>query len=228
MRAQRFEIGIGHARPVQASAEERRRLTPFGIAADQRRRVGQQIARVGRAAMDRVLPEAMTSLGLQGRDPGELGVGLVVARQHGERDAVRAAGLGDALDTVGPVADAAEQADNDEPRAGDDRVDVDVDRHVVGELQEVGETEARKVVAEARARGGEARELGIGGRQHDDVARRLAEVDGFRSVGDDARLGRQKMHQPAIAASTASRSRPVWPMITSCVARASPGRQSRS
>ena len=38
-----------------------------------------------------------------------------------------------------------------------------------------------------------ARRLGVGGRQSDDVVRGLTEVGGFTAVGDDTRLGFEKM-----------------------------------
>ena len=48
--------------------------------------------------------------------------------------------------------------------------------------------------AAARLRRGEQRDLGVGARQHDDVARGLGEIDRRRPVGDDAGLGGEEMH----------------------------------
>ena len=77
---------------------------------------------------------------------------------------------------------------------GHDGIDIQVDRHVMFELQEIPEAEARHPVAGPFPGRRQRRKLGIGGRQHDDVAGRLAEIDGFRPVGDDSRRCREKMH----------------------------------
>ena len=74
------------------------------------------------------------------------------------------------------------------------RLAVEIDRRVVRELHEVGETHGGKRFAEGVARRRQRGELGVGGRQDDDVARGLSEVDRCAAVGDDARLGLEKMH----------------------------------
>ena len=96
----------------------------------------------------------------------------------------------------------------------------------------------------ARAADSEASSVS-GGREHDDVARGLTEVDRFAAVGDDTRLGLEKVHfgksiprlaserpacraQPVSIRPTAPSSRPLRPMTTSRVRRSSPSRQSRS
>ena len=46
----------------------------------------------------------------------------------------------------------------------------------------------------ARLGGGEQRDLGIGARQHDDVAWRLRQVHRRRAVGDGAGFGGEEVH----------------------------------
>ena len=64
----------------------------------------------------------------------------------------------------------------------------------MAELHQVREAERRRARAEPAVRLGEAGELGIGGGQQDDVARRLAEVHGLRAVLDGAGLGCEQVH----------------------------------
>ena len=62
------------------------------------------------------------------------------------------------------------------------------------ELHDVGETHGGKRLAERPARRRQRGEFRVGGRQDDDVARGLTEVDGLAAVGDDTRLGLEKVH----------------------------------
>jgi hypothetical protein len=64
----------------------------------------------------------------------------------------------------------------------------------VAELHEVGEAQARQVVAERPGGSRKVRKLRVGGREDQDVGRLLAEVDRLRTVGDHAGLGLQEMH----------------------------------
>ena len=60
----------------------------------------------------------------------------------------------------------------------DDLVEIFVDGEVVAEEQQVGEAQAGRVGRQCGARLGEAGQLGVGGGDDDDVAGRLAEIDG--------------------------------------------------
>ncbi len=216
---------------MQPGADQRFGFQPLGVGvADQAGGETQEMPRVLRPAVDEVLPQAMAGLGCQRREFGKFGVGLVVARQERDLGAGVAAGARDLVDAVRPVAAPAQKPHHDKLGLGDDRLDVEIDRHVVAELHQVGETERRETGAQAGARVSQHGELGIGGRQHDDVAGRLAEIDRLGPVGDGAGLGGEKMHQGSWASTRAmaSRSRPVSPMTTSSVRRISPGRQGRS
>ena len=172
-----------------------------------------------------------------GRDQahaGQFGVGLVVARQERQLHAAGAARGHRPLDPIGPIARPAQQPQHHQLGVGDHRFDIPVDRKIVRQIHQIGEPDGGKTGLDpggrqARARAGEAREFGIGGGQHDDVARALAQIHGLRPVGDASRLCCQEMHQSApIAVAMATRSRPDWPITTSRPSRASPSRQSRS
>ena len=116
----------------------------------------------------------MARPGGQGAPALEFRIGLVVARKHGEGNAARAAGAHHLLQAIGPVAAPAEQANDDEAGPADHLLDVQVDRHRMAQLKEVGEAQARCALPPSGLGGGEAGELGIGRREDHDVARRLA------------------------------------------------------
>ncbi len=145
--------------------------------------------------MDAVLPETVTGLRRQGGPAGELRVRLVVARECRERDALGPAGRCHLFQPVGPVAAAAEQAQDHEPRVRDHLLDMMVDRERMTELEQVGKAQARPAFGPERLGRGETGELGIGRRQDHDVARALAEIDRLARVQGGRRAGIQKMHQ---------------------------------
>ena len=65
---------------------------------------------------------------------------------------------------------------------------------MVAQLQKIRKAQARGIRARTCLCGGKRGEFGIRRRQKDDIARRLAEVDRFRSVGNDSRRRREQMH----------------------------------
>ena len=88
---------------------------------------------------------------------------------------------------------------------GDHLLGVEVDGHVVAEVEQAGEAKAWEIFApDARPRPGEQGELGVGGAQHHDVAGALAEVDGLAAVGDSPGLGGKQVH-PVLSLSAAAR-----------------------
>ena len=143
------------------------------------------------------------------------------------------AGLDEPLDAVGPIGAAAEQPRDDEPRLRDHARYRDRPRNC-GRAADRREPQARRrrVVAPApRLRRGEQRDLGVGAGQHDDVARRLGEIDRGRSVGDGAGLGRRAdaFSQPPRAPRGSRRGRcPLRPITTSRRRARLAGRQARS
>ena len=190
----RREIGLPQTRPVQAGAHQRGRLAPGLLAPQQRGSVGEELARVVETAVDQVVPEPATGLCGQGAPALQLRVGLIVSREDRVRDAAGAARRNRLLQTVGPVAAAAQQTQYHQARAADHLFDVQVHRHRMAELQEIGEAQARGTVRPSRLGGGEAGQLGVGGRQKHDVARRLAEVDRLSGILRRRRLRLEQMH----------------------------------
>ena len=144
--------------------------------------------------MHEILPDAMNVLGLQGRLPGQVRIRLVVAGDCGEPDAAPPTGNRDLLNAIGPIARAAEQAHDHQPGVRHHVFNIQVDRHVMTQLQEICETQARHTCTRPRLRAREGGKFSIRCRQKDDIARRLAEVDRFRPIGDNARRHREQMH----------------------------------
>ena len=140
----------------------------------------------------------MSGVGRQGRQAAQFRVGLVVAGQEGYRYSRLAAGTGDLVNAVAPVAATTEQAHDHQPGFGDNRIGIEIDRHVVAEVHQIGEAQIR-IGVERRTGIGKQRELGVGGAEENDVARRLSEIDRLRSVVDGTGLGGQKVHQPPIS-----------------------------
>ena len=66
---------------------------------------------------------------------------MCVTGQHRERDAVFTGHRFDLIETVGPVGRAAEQTQHDELRAGQGLFDIEINRQIVLELQQIGEAE---------------------------------------------------------------------------------------
>src|SRR3546814_20221473 len=90
-----------------------------------------------------------------------------------------------------PVALATQEPHHHQLRGGDHLLDVEVDRHIVAELHEVGEAQAGCGLAERGSNlslgGGERGQLAVRGREEDDVAGVLPEVDRFRAVPEIGR-----------------------------------------
>ena len=199
-------------RMVEAGPRERRGLPPLGRMPDEIGREGEEVSGVRRPPVHAVLPQAVGALGRHRAERRELGVRLVVAGKEGEGDRPRPARLDDLLHPVGPVARAPEDPRDDELRARDHRLDVEVHRHRVAELHEVREPQGREVAVETGARAREARQLGVRGGEEDDVARSLAEVDRIRLVDRRSRLCAQQVHR--CVRSLSARTRPARPGAT--------------
>ena len=123
--------------------------------------------------MDKILPQPMQRFRRHGGQTAESRVGQVVAGQEGDRDTGGLAGGGDFVDPIGPIGATAEQPHDHQLRPAHDAVDINVDRHVVAQLQEVRQPQARPA-GPSRLRFGQTGDVGIRRRQHHDVARRLA------------------------------------------------------
>ena len=114
-------------------------------------------------------------------DGGKLGEPRVVAAVAGEqrqRNALRPRGVSNFLRAIAPIVEAAEQADHHAARARDHLLDIEIDRHRVAELREIGEAERRRALALARTRKRRARR----GR-----CRRRRGRRGRRAIGRDRR-----------------------------------------
>ena len=191
---QDFKVEHALARPVKAGARHRPRRLALAVPPHQPGGVAQRLARVVEATVGAVAPQRLRRVRRERGVGSQPGVRLVVARQPGDGDAAFLADRGQPLDAVGPVALAAEQPHDHQPRAGDHLLGIAVDRKVMAELHEVREPQRGCARAEPASRLGEAGKLGIGSGQQHDVPRRLAEVHGVRAVLDGAGLGGEQVH----------------------------------
>src|ERR1051325_6588945 len=106
------------ARPIEPRPQQGRRLRPFSFTTREVRSEAQETVGVAWAALGEIAPQALACVARHGREPRQLGIGLVVARQQRERDAPRAAGLDEALYALGPIGPAAEHPGADHPPPG--------------------------------------------------------------------------------------------------------------
>ena len=127
--------------PVDAGAQQRCGLGPFIVATEKGPGIAEQRLGVGEAAMHAILPEPMADIGGKGAKARQFLIRLIVAGKNGKGNALRSAGCGDLLQAVWPIAPPAEQAEHHQFCLGDDRLDIKIDRHRMGEAQHVGEPE---------------------------------------------------------------------------------------
>ena len=142
----RLQVGerrTGPARHEQAGARQGARRIGLGCAVEEMAGVAQQVCKVLRPALGEIAPEPLGLLQRHRRAGGKRCVPAVVARQDGEMQPLAARHLGQPVDAIGPVLGAAEQADDDQPRAGNGRLGIHVDRIGMRQRHQVGEAQRR-------------------------------------------------------------------------------------
>ena len=230
------EVGLGQARPVEPGAQQRRRLPPGLVAPEQAGGVGQELLRRCRGrrarrtarADGRPRPAASTSRQARdraGRRPAAPRAGC----------SLRAADRRDLLQAVGPVAAAAEQA-QDRRAAPWRRPARRRDRPTSGGRAGAGWRGAGSARLRAGAPAAAARQASsVSAAERNTMSPgRLAEIDRLAGVLRRRRAGRSagawRLHRLSRRAppSTAARSSSRSPITTSRPARASPLRQARS
>ena len=230
-----------------ARLQKRLRLRrPVPVRQDRAQRL-QKIFGIRRPALDEIAPQPVARLRRQRVVAVKPRVRLVVARHHDQMAAGRL-GIGQQrVQPVGPVGRTAQNAHHHQLRVAKRPGDIGVDRHRMLQPQEVRQPQRRGSRAQPSGGTGQAGDLRIGRRQHDDVGRRLAEIDRLAAIVDRAFLGKEKMHEAApysaaacaapsvrarmvarIVPQVAASSPSCRPMTTSRVARVSPGFQGRS
>ena len=132
--------------------------------------------------MHAILPKPMAGIGRKRAPGGQFLIRLIVSRQDGERDVAGTAGAGNLFQAIGPIAPTAEEAQHHQLCVCDDRLDMEIDRHRMAEPEHVGEPQCRRLGRPSRLGCGQASKLGIRGRDIDNVAGRLAEIDGFAII----------------------------------------------
>ena len=182
------------ARPIVAGVRQDLGRGGFGPAADGVGHAHERPVAILRAALDEVAPDQPAGFDRQGRIGLEAVIPAGIAGNDGE---LRTAGAGEraqAVDAVGPVAGAAHHAHHDQRGAAQRLVDVEIDGERMGKLHEIGEAEARRVIAAPGRGGGKRRELAVGSGEDDDVAGRLGEIDGNLAIVDPPRLAGEEVH----------------------------------
>ena len=102
----------------------------------------EQGQNISGAALGAVLPQPVAVGGSQRGIFGEFRIGRIVTRHHGQLDAVLPAGRGELFNTIRPIPHPAHETDDHQFRLRNRFFHIEVDRHVVIELHEVGETQA--------------------------------------------------------------------------------------
>ena len=81
--------GTGGGRLIHPGGRQRLRFAPLGFPAEQKGGITQELSGVVGAAVDQILPQPMRGILGQGGQRRQLGIGLGVAGQPGDRDAAR-------------------------------------------------------------------------------------------------------------------------------------------
>src|ERR1700740_3019124 len=137
------------------------------------------------AAFDEIAPEPLRFFGRECAAARQLGILLVVAGEQRELDAARAGDLDQPLDAVIPIAASAENARDDQFRVAPDILYIEIYRIVVTELEQAREAQAwRRLIAcnKTLLCCCKTSEIAIRRGEHDDRARRLAEIDRLRAI----------------------------------------------
>ena len=102
----------------------------------------EQGQKIPGAALGAVLPQPVAVRSSQRGIFGEFRIGGIVTRHHGQLDAIVPAGRGNLFDAIRPIPHPAHETDDHQFRLRNRFFRIEVDRHVVIELHEVGETQA--------------------------------------------------------------------------------------
>ena len=205
------------------------RRMPRLVAAQSRADQPQRLAQIVRASLAK---EAIEQDEIALRHRGHRSkprVGAVVARQGGEQDTVVARQVGDALQAVAPVVQAAEAAHDHGFRLGDDALQVKIDRHRMAQPLQTGQSQRRQQPGVSLPGRSKRRQIGVREGEHDDFGRRVAKIDGNVDLVQTRKLGREHVHdQPRIRAWIAALSRPASPITTRRPCRGAPSGQRLS
>ena len=188
------------ARIPQAGLQQRHCFRRFLAIAQQMTALEQEIAGVLRTALDEIAMQHAAAIWRQGGIFRQFFIRLVVTGQHRQLDPV-CDGYGmQPFQPVGPIAFAAEYADDDKPGTGNRLLGIDIHRHRMGKLHEIGEAYGWCVLVQIACRSCKAAQFGVCGRKKNKIGGRLAEIDGLFAFIDRAFLGQQQMHRRSLLA----------------------------
>jgi hypothetical protein len=193
---QRRTLRRGHGQRVLAAFGQ-----PGGRVGGRRaqaRGMGHQLQGAGgvlRPAFAQIEIERGDLLGGRGRQRREARVRPRVAGQQGERNSARAAEGGELLAAVAPVVEPADQPHGHASGVGDDLLGVEVHRHRVAQLGEIGEPQARPVRPELRPGRRQRGEVGVRERQEHQLGRGLPEILGDLGLVERALFPDEQVHR---------------------------------
>ena len=188
MRLNLIDPRVWHAGPIEPAADQRGRFQPLGLIPNKPGGEAQELLAVIHPALHQILPEPVAVLGRYRRAVGQFHIRLIVAGQKRDREVGIAGQFGDLVEPVRPIADAPQQPHDDQLGVGEGGVQIGIDREVVAKLQQVGEPQ-RRLFIQPSVRLRQHRKIAGRRREHDDLARRLAEIDGFGTVDNLTGLG---------------------------------------
>ena len=193
----RRQIGCIHAGPVDSGPQQRTRWRRGLGPVDDVARSVKEAERIVRPASVKISSKRAACVGIKSRKIVQLRVGTGVARKEGHRNPAGLCLGAKLLHAIGPVGAAAEEPDDNKPRAGNRVGDVLVDRERMAEAEVIGNPDFRHIpfCLPAGHRGRQEADLGISRCQDDDIARRLAEIDCLVGIVEGAALlDPKKMH----------------------------------
>jgi hypothetical protein len=130
-------------------------------------------ADIDRSAFGKKLIEPGERRAVHSRELGEPRVVAAIAGQERERNAGGAGGMGQFLGAVAPIIEPAKEANYHTTRMRNHLLDIEIDRHRVAELDQIGEPQRGTVTARGSpGRGGRA-EVAVGEREQHEIGARL-------------------------------------------------------
>ncbi len=144
--------------------------------------------RIRIAALDQIGPKRIQLLKRYIRKRRQTRIWLGIARQHRNQRAMSRRRRMQRFQRVVEVAGAAQRSYDDQLRMPRRALDIGIDGHRMLEAHQAGDAQ-RPCASASAMRGGDRCKLRIGGREEQDVAGRLTEIDRLLAVADRSLLG---------------------------------------
>ena len=178
-RVKAVEIDRAVAGQIGGGARDRTRFARIEQRPCVTRESAQERAQILAPALAEIAQQRVEFGARQGRGVGQPGVVAILAGQDRKRDPLFARHRCDPFDAVTPPVEPAEQAQQNHLGMDADAIDPQIDRQGMAQVAQMREAHAWQRVALDRPGRREPGEVGVGERQHENIARRLAQVDWF-------------------------------------------------